>query len=141
MISTILAASDGSVAAAAAERYAVALAARLKARLTGLSVVEERLIRGLKEDGLGVAPPANDALGAYLDSRAAAACRRLSELARGEGVEIQSETAQGIADDLIVAARTTAVSMLSVIPATILAMVLAVAGAITITSAASAMDT
>ena len=102
MISTILTASDGSVAAASAERYAVTLAARLKARVTGLSVLEERLIRGLKEDGLGVAPPANDALSAYLDSRAAAACRRLSELARGEGVESQCETAQGIADDLIV---------------------------------------
>ncbi len=102
MISTILTASDGSVAAAAAERYAVGLAARLKARMTGLSVVEDRLIRGLKEDGLGVAPPANDALAAYLNSRAAAACRRLSELARREGVESQCDTAQGIADDLIV---------------------------------------
>ena len=102
MISTILTASDGSVAATSAERFAVALAARLKARLTGLSVVEERLARGLKEDGLGVAPPANDALTTYLGSRAAAVCRRLSELARREGVESQCETAQGIADDLIV---------------------------------------
>jgi len=60
MISTILTASDGSEASLAAERFAVALAARSGARLQGLSVVEERLVRGFREDGLGVAPPAGE---------------------------------------------------------------------------------
>jgi nucleotide-binding universal stress UspA family protein len=102
MISTILTASDGSEAAAGAERYAVNLAARLKARLLGISVIEERLARNLKEDGLGVAPPADEAQASYLKSRAESSCRRLSELARAQGVENQCETARGIADDLIV---------------------------------------
>jgi nucleotide-binding universal stress UspA family protein len=102
MISTILIASDGSEAAAAAERYAVTLAARVRARLIGVSVVEDRLARGFKEDGLGVPPPPSESVASYLKSRAEASCRRLSELARREGVESQCETAQGIADDQIV---------------------------------------
>jgi nucleotide-binding universal stress UspA family protein len=103
MISTILTASDGSEASAAAERFAVGLARRTRARLFGISVIEDRLARGFKEDGLGVAPPAADAVAGYLKSRAEAACRRIAELARAEGVEVQCETAQGIADDLVVA--------------------------------------
>jgi nucleotide-binding universal stress UspA family protein len=102
MISTILMGTDGSEAAAAAERYGVAMAARLKARLLGISVVENRLTRGLVEDGLGVSPPALDALAAYLEDRANAACRRLSEAAAAAAVEHVCETAQGIADDRIV---------------------------------------
>jgi nucleotide-binding universal stress UspA family protein len=102
MISTILMASDGSEASAAAERFAVGLAARTKARLLGLSVVEDRFARGFREDGLGVSPPSNETRAAYLKARSEAACRRLSELARSQGVESQCDTAQGIADDLIV---------------------------------------
>jgi len=102
MISTILAATDGSETACNAERYAVNLAGRVRSRLLGLSVIEDRLARGFREDGLGVAPPSNEALVTYLKSRAEASCRRLSELARSDGVENQCETAQGIADDLIV---------------------------------------
>ncbi|NQZ97514.1 MAG: hypothetical protein HRU01_13475, partial [Myxococcales bacterium] len=62
MISTIAMATDGSKAAVSAERYAVSLASRLKARLSGLSVVEERFVRGIEEDGLGVVPPNLDGL-------------------------------------------------------------------------------
>jgi nucleotide-binding universal stress UspA family protein len=102
MISTILTGTDGSQAAAAAERFAVGLAARVKARLVGVSVIEDRLAKGLKEDGLGVAPPPHDAMANYLKSRSEAACRRLAELARSEGVECQCETVQGVADDLLV---------------------------------------
>ncbi len=102
MISTILTATDGSQAAAAAERFGVDLAKRVKARLLGVSVIEDRLAKGLKEDGLGVPPPPHDAFATYLKSRAEAACRRVAELARGEGVECQCETVQGIADDLVV---------------------------------------
>jgi nucleotide-binding universal stress UspA family protein len=103
MISTILVATDGSEAATVAERYAVSLAARLRARLVGLSVAEDRVTRGIQEDGLGVPPPSLDALAAYVKSRAEAACRRLAERARAEGLEATCETAQGIADDRIIA--------------------------------------
>ncbi|MEE2677219.1 MAG: universal stress protein [Myxococcota bacterium] len=102
MISTILLASDGSEVASAAERFATALAQRSRARLLGLSVVEERLARGFREDGLGVAPPASEPLAAYLKSRADAVGRRVVEHARSQGVESHFESVQGIADDLIV---------------------------------------
>jgi nucleotide-binding universal stress UspA family protein len=102
MISTILVGTDGSEAAVAAERYGVALASRLKARLQSLSVVEERWTRGLREDGLGVTPPPLDALNSYLDARAEAAARRASTAAGSEGVETSSETLRGIADDRVV---------------------------------------
>lgn len=102
MISTILVASDGSEASLAAERFAVALAGRAHARLLGLSVVEERLARGFREDGLGVVPPPSEPLASYLKNRADAVGRRVVEQARGKGVESHCESAQGIADDLIV---------------------------------------
>jgi nucleotide-binding universal stress UspA family protein len=103
MISTILVATDGSEAAGGAEKYGVDLASRLRARLVGLSVAEDRFVRGIQEDGLGVVPPSLDALAAYLKSRAEASCRRLSDRARSAGVESSCEPAQGIADDRIVA--------------------------------------
>jgi nucleotide-binding universal stress UspA family protein len=102
MISTILVGTDGSETAAAAERYGVGLAAQLKARLLGISVVEDRLIRGLREDGLGVSPPSLESLATYLGSRADAACRRLGESASAAAVEHECETAIGIADDRVV---------------------------------------
>ncbi len=102
MISTILVATDGSEAAAAAENYGASLAARLRARLLGVSVVEERWVRGPQEDGLGVTPPPMDELAAYFKNRADAACRRLAERARAEGIEATCETVQGIADDRVV---------------------------------------
>jgi len=102
MISTILVGTDGSEAAAAAERYGVGLAAHLKARLLGISVVEDRLIRGLREDGLGVSPPSLESLATYLENRADAACRRLGESASTAAVEHECETVHGIADDRVV---------------------------------------
>jgi nucleotide-binding universal stress UspA family protein len=102
MISTILVATDGSEAAGAAEQYAASLAARLRARLLGISVIEERLVRGPQEDGLGVLPPPMDELAAYYKNRADAGCRRLAERGRGQGVEATCEAVQGIADDRVV---------------------------------------
>jgi nucleotide-binding universal stress UspA family protein len=102
MISTILMATDGSEPASAAERYTAGLAARLRSRVQGVSVVEDRLAKGLGEDGLGVAPPSPDALASYLKSRAELSLRRLGERARAEGVEYHSDVLQGIADDLVV---------------------------------------
>jgi nucleotide-binding universal stress UspA family protein len=91
-----------STMAGVAEEFGVQLALRLRARLLGISVIEERFAQGLHEDGLGVAPPSLEALGSYLKARADAACRRLAERARAAGIECAAETAQGIADDRIV---------------------------------------
>ncbi len=102
MIESILLATDGSDAAHVAERYGVSLAARLRARLHGLTVIEERIGQGLRAEALGVAPPALDAVEAFLKARAEAVCRRVSELARAQGIECVPETARGTADDRIV---------------------------------------
>jgi nucleotide-binding universal stress UspA family protein len=102
MIETVLVATDGSEAAAAAERYGVALAARLGARISGVSVVEERFSRGLHAEALGVAPPPVEAVETFLAARAEAACRRLAAAARERGVECATETTRGVADDAIV---------------------------------------
>ena len=79
MTSTILVATDGSEAAAAAERFGTDLAKRLKARLLGISVIEARIAHGMSDDGLGVTPPAAEPLAGYLKNRADAVCRRLAE--------------------------------------------------------------
>lgn len=102
MIETILIATDGSEAANAAESYGVTLAARLSARIVGLSVVEERWLRSLRAEGLGLTPPPLESIESFLKARAEAACRRLAERARAKGVEHVCESAQGIADDRIV---------------------------------------
>jgi nucleotide-binding universal stress UspA family protein len=102
MISTILVATDGSEAAGNAERFGAALASRMKARLSGISVVEDRFARGFSEDGLGVTPPSPEALAQYLRLRAEASCARLGRCAAAEGVECASEVVSGIADDKIV---------------------------------------
>lgn len=102
MIESILIATDGSEAAAAAERYGANLAARLRARLAGISVVEEGVVEGLRSDLPGVPQVPTDAVEAFLKARAEAACRRLSEAARAAGVECKAESVRGIADDRIV---------------------------------------
>lgn len=102
MIETILLATDGSDAASAAERYAVALAARLRARLQGVTVVEDRWTQSLRAERLGVSPPDLSGVEAFLKSRAEAVSRRVAELARGQGVECVPETHRGVADDRIV---------------------------------------
>ena len=54
-------------------------------------MVEDRFVRGLQEDSLGLEPPPLDTLAAHLKSRADAACRRLSGLA-GTDVDSTCET-------------------------------------------------
>ena len=102
MISTILVATDGSEAAANAERFGVALASRMKGRLLCISVVEDRFTRGFAEDGLGVSPPSPEPLAQYLRQRAEAACTRLGKSASAESVECTGESVAGFADDKIV---------------------------------------
>ncbi len=101
MIETILVATDGSEACGSAERFAISLTSRLGASLHGLTVVEDSLIRGVHEDGLGVPPPRNDEMEAYLKERAAAICQRLAERGRASGIEVRTESLRGIADDCI----------------------------------------
>ena len=69
MIETILLATDGSEAAGSAERFAVALASRLRARLVGLTVIEDRILNGLRGGGQGVAPPPLEGIEGYLRRR------------------------------------------------------------------------
>jgi len=102
MISTILMATDGSGGSATAERFAVALAQGVRARVVGVSVVEDRLSRGFQEDGLGVVPPSPEPLANYLRARSEAASRRVVDRARQAGVEGTGEVLQGVADDRVV---------------------------------------
>jgi nucleotide-binding universal stress UspA family protein len=102
MIESILVATDGSEAAGAAERFAVSLASRLRARVAGLSVVEDCDTRAPADDGLSLPAFPADAVQAYYKARAGAAAQRLSERARREALELACETGQGVADDRIV---------------------------------------
>lgn len=102
MIQSILIATDGSDAALAAERYGVALAARLKSRVTALSVIEERISLGLRADALGIAPGPVGATETFLKARAEAAVKRIADAARAKDCECLAEASRGIADDRIV---------------------------------------
>jgi nucleotide-binding universal stress UspA family protein len=102
MIESILIATDGSDAASAAERFGVALGARLRARVHGLTVIEDRLTQGLRAESLGAPAPNTDGIEAFLRTRAEGVTRRLGELARQSGLECKVETLRGIADDRIV---------------------------------------
>jgi len=102
MTSSMLVATDGSETAAVAARFGAEFAARLNARVVGISVIEDRFARGMSEDGLGVAPPPAESMANYLKARAEAACRRFAERASAAGVEATTEVLQGIADDRIV---------------------------------------
>jgi len=102
MIESILIATDGSDAASAAERLGVALAARLRARVQGVTVIEDRLLHGLRAESLGVPAPNLEGIEAFLRARAEAVGRRLGDLARQNGLECKVDTLRGIADDRIV---------------------------------------
>jgi nucleotide-binding universal stress UspA family protein len=102
MIESILIATDGSDAAHVAERFGAVLAGRLRARCYGLTVIEERVTLGLRADSLGIPAGPIDAVESFLKLRAEAACRRLADLARAQGVECSPEAVRGSADDRIV---------------------------------------
>jgi nucleotide-binding universal stress UspA family protein len=100
MIDSILVATDGSEAAASAERFGISLARRLGARLAGITVIEDRYARA-PADAAGL-PPRPEGFESWLKAKADAVSRRFSERARAEGVEASCEAVQGIADDRIV---------------------------------------
>lgn len=102
MIETILVATDGSSDASAAEQTAMGLASRLGARLAGVSVLDDRLVRSPSNDGLALPPFPEADLTAYYRARTEAVARRFSERARGEGLDASCEVLQGSPDDRIV---------------------------------------
>jgi len=110
MIDSILVASDGSECAVAAERCAVALASKLGASLTALSVIEDRLMRAPASEGLSLPPYPETELAAYHRARADAIVRRVAERARAAGLEANCEVSQGSPDDRI-AERSLAASL------------------------------
>ncbi len=102
MIETILVATDGSDDASAAEQTAMGLASRLGARLSAVSVLDDRLLRAPAGDGLALPPFPEAEVTAYYRARADAVSRRFGERARGEGIEASCEVIQGSPDDRIV---------------------------------------
>jgi nucleotide-binding universal stress UspA family protein len=102
MIETILVATDGSSDASAAEQTAMGLASRLGARLSAVSVVDDRLLHAPAGDGLALPAFPEAEVTTYYRARAEAVARRFSERARGEGLDAECEVVQGIPDDRIV---------------------------------------
>jgi len=102
MIETILVATDGSDDGGAAERTGISLAARLRVRLSGITVVEDRNVRGPGDAGLSLPSFPEAEVAAYWRARADGLAQRFSAQARSEGLEATCEITQGGADDRIV---------------------------------------
>jgi nucleotide-binding universal stress UspA family protein len=102
MIETILVATDGSEAASAAERCGIALAAKLRARLSGITVVEDRDVNPPAGDDLVVPGFPASELAAFYKSRAEAISGRFGQRASGDAVSATCEIAAGVACDRIV---------------------------------------
>lgn len=102
MIETILVATDGSQCAQAAEGCAIALASKLGASLTAMTVIEDRLVRAPASDGMSLPPFPEAELATFHRARADAVLRRFSERARGAGLDVSCDVVQGTADDRIV---------------------------------------
>ncbi len=103
MIETILVATDGSEDGGAAERTAMALAARLRVRLAAVTVIEESNVRPPAVDaGLPLPAFPEAELVAYHRARADGIAQRFAERARSEGLEASCEVVQGRSDDRIV---------------------------------------
>lgn len=102
MIESILVATDGSECSDSAERFAFALASRLGARLSGLTVLEDRDVRAPGEAGLSIGAFPESEVAAYYRARADAVSRRFGERAQSDGLSATCEVVQGCADDRIV---------------------------------------
>jgi len=101
MIESILVATDGSSAAAAAETAAIELARRLGARLRGITVIDARLRLALGAPEGGPHFPGIDALDGFLKARAEAVVRGFEARARAAGVTASGESAEGRPADCI----------------------------------------
>ena len=102
MIESILVATDGSEAALTAERFAITQASKLRVRLAGVSILEDRDLRPPYSEGLSLPPFPEAELAAYHRARAEAVARRFVDQARAGGLEAVGEVAQGVADERII---------------------------------------
>jgi nucleotide-binding universal stress UspA family protein len=102
MIESILVATDGSEAALTAERFAITQASKLRVRLAGVSVLEDRDLRPPYSEGLSLPPFPEAELAAYHRARAEAVARRFVDQARAGGLEAAGDVAQGVADERII---------------------------------------
>lgn len=102
MIETILVATDGSETAADAEAFAIHMASRLRARLHGIVVLEDRYTKSFGAEDVGVPPPSQESIVAWLKARAETVSQRFAERAREGGVSATCDVVEGIADDAIV---------------------------------------
>jgi nucleotide-binding universal stress UspA family protein len=102
MVESILVATDGSDDGGAAERTGIALAARLRARLSGVTVIEDDRIKPPTTAGLELPAFPESELSSFYRARAEAVSRRFAERARAEGVSATCEVVTGVADDQIV---------------------------------------
>jgi nucleotide-binding universal stress UspA family protein len=102
MTESILVATDGSEGASGAERAGVSLASRLSARLSALTVVEDRDCKAPASDDIATQGFPESELGIYYKARAEAIARRFAERARGQSLEAGCEIAAGVASERIV---------------------------------------
>ena len=102
MMKTILVATDGSEAAGAAERFGIALAGKLDATVSGITVAEERDVRAPNADGLSLPNFPESELANYYRARAEAVAQRFGTVAQSSGLTAHCEATQGIADEKIV---------------------------------------
>ncbi|MAI24402.1 MAG: universal stress protein [Myxococcota bacterium] len=102
MIDTILVATDGSEGGSTAEKAGVFLAARLRVRLMGITVVEDGDVQAPSDAGLTLPPFPEAELSSYFRARSQGLASRFSERARAEGVEANCDIGRGRADDRIV---------------------------------------
>ena len=102
MIETILVATDGSDGGGAAEKAGVHLAARLRVRLAGITVVEDGDVQAPSDGGLALPPFPEAELAAYFRARSQGLATRFADRARAEGVEATCDVVRGRADDRIV---------------------------------------
>jgi nucleotide-binding universal stress UspA family protein len=102
MIKTILVATDGSQAAASAEEFGLALAGRLQANASGITVIEDRDVRAPKVDGLATSTFPETELQAYYRVRTDAVAQRFAQRAQSAGTSATCDVASGIADEIVI---------------------------------------
>ncbi|MAI77739.1 MAG: hypothetical protein CL917_02245 [Deltaproteobacteria bacterium] len=102
MIDTILVATDGSEGGSTAEKAGVHLAARLRVRLSGVTVVEDGDVQPPPDSGLALPPYPEAELSAYFHARSQGLASRFADRARAEGIEATCDVGRGRADDRIV---------------------------------------
>jgi len=102
MTETILVATDGSADGNSAERLGITLAARLRVRVAGITVIEDAKSQAPDSPGLTLPPFPEAELNGFYRARADALASRFAERARADGVEANCEIVQGRVDDRVV---------------------------------------